>query len=216
MSIRVTRFGSSTIMAALSVWVAAGSAPPGSSEKAVLDQALNAVSIALSRDASLETLEDVAEGKPREVVTAAALKAGLRAFARPDFSFADASVRAYAMDRIGASGLPEAIQDLESITVAEIGPDDTETIYPASQIALYKALYRRETDPGRQVALLAPHRRADTRRGGLWAVDELCNRGSNGSLPEIRKMVESYPGGLSGGEQVRFCEGADGDRKSES
>jgi hypothetical protein len=155
---------------------AAGSMPaPFAGAMRALDRALKAVSVGWSRNAALETLEDVAEGRQKEVIVTAALKAGLEDFHHPDLSFGDASVRSYAMDRIGASGLPEAIEYLRSMTTARIGPDSTETIYPASQVALYKALFRQETDPGRRVAFLEQQlTKPPVGQVAIWAMNELC------------------------------------------
>jgi len=173
----------------------------------MLNQALKAVSVEWSRAAALEVLEDVAEGRPKEVIVAAALGSGLEAFARPDISFEYPCVRVYAMDRIGASGLPEAIEYLRTMS-AKVGPDSTETIYPASQVALQKALLLQEEDPQRQITFIEQQlTKPSVGQVASRAMDELCNRGSTGSLPEIKKLVKYRNHDLPyGDKQIQWCE----------
>ena len=179
---------------------------PCAGEERLLDQAVKAMSVEWSRAAALETLQDIAEGKPKEVIVGAALRAGLEV--RPARSLYEYPCgRAYAMDRIGASGLPEAIEYLRTMTIARVGPDGTQSIYPASQVALQKALLRQETDPERQVAFLEEQlAKPAVGEVASWAVEELCNRGNTSSLPVIQKMVKGWWTGPRGEEQIRWCE----------
>jgi hypothetical protein len=157
------------ISAALSVWAAAALGQMHfAASTHMLDRALKAVSVEWSRDAALETLKDIAEGKPKETIIEAASRAGMNDLGDYDYMFGNAYVRSYAMDRIGASDLPEAIEYLKSMTIAKVGPDSTETIYPASQVALYKALYRQETDRERQIAFL--ERQLTSAKSQKWRV----------------------------------------------
>ena len=192
------------VMLVLLPYTAAGNSPPSFfAERGFLDRALKATLDSATRNAALQLLEDVADGKPKEMVIESALRAGLGVFVRTDFSLTDATVRAYAMDRIGASGLPEAIEYLRSVTVDKIGPDSTQTIYPASQVALNNAILLQETDPGRQVEFLEQQLPS---HGAVanWAMNELCNRGSTRSLGEIAKLT-SWWGGPRSAEQLQFC-----------
>ena len=195
------------IVISLSRVLMADTLPPFPAETNSLDRAYNATQVESTRLPGLEMLEAVAEGKSGESIITSAQRAGLGMLAATGLFFDAPSVRAYAMDRIGASGLPEAIEYLKSMTVDRVGPDSTQTIYAASQVALYKALFRQETDPEKQVAFLEHQLMAPTHGAvASWAMSALCNRGSSSSLPEIKKLVKMRYQNLPRGDaQIQFC-----------
>jgi len=121
-----------------------------------LYEASNAAMHEGSKGAALEVMQAVAEGKSLEVILTTAQRAGLQAFLAKDLMFraTDYSVREFAMEMIGRTGLTAALDYLSAVTPERLGRDESRGIYPASQVALHKALLRRETDPLRQIAFL--------------------------------------------------------------
>ncbi len=158
--------------------------------------------------AALETMEAVADGKPTEAILAAATRAGLRAqFADvPSFRETDYSVRVFAMEMIGRTGLPEALDYLSATTPQSVGEDDSRSVYPASKVALHKALLRRETDPNQQIAFLELQlTSARVGQVALWAQEELCNRGSMRSMELIETFIMRLEPSPRGDANVAFC-----------
>ena len=180
---------------------------PFAGEMGALDQAFNALSVTNKQTLALRTLEAVAERQPQPEVVALATKAGLDAFAGRDLMFGDSTVRAYALDRIGASGLPEALQYLREFTRDKVGHDSSDTVYPAVQVALHHLLLGREASPQDQIAFLEKSiLKPSVGQVANWAMNELCNRGSVGSLGVIRTFVHRLYPDRDGDDTIRFCE----------
>ncbi len=173
-----------------------------------LYEASNAAMRGGSTRAALETMEVVAEGKSIDVILAAAQRAGLQAYFTKDLQFRDTdySVRAFAMEMIGRTGLPEALDYLSAVTPEQLGRDDSRTIYPASKVGLYKALLQRDTDPERQIVFLeAQLTSAPVGQVALWAQEELCDRGSVASIDMIQRFIKGLDSSSRGEEKVAFC-----------
>ena len=68
-------------------------------------------------------MEDIAEGKPDGVIISSALRAGLQAYfpVEISFSMSGTSIREYALEMIGRTALPEAIEYLSAMTPERIG-----------------------------------------------------------------------------------------------
>jgi len=172
-------------------------------------QASEAAIHGTSRAAALEILEDIAENKPAELTLDAARRAGLLAYFAPQLSFANpnVSLREYAFGMLGRTGLPEAIAFLSTMTPEKLSPDDSERLYPMSQLALRQALFQQETDSRSQIAFL--EREVTSPANGysaLWAREELCDRGSIASIEMIQESIKSLYSGSRGDEMVAFCQ----------
>jgi len=171
-----------------------------------LYEASNAAMRGQMSAAALETMEAVAEGKSAEVILAAARRGGLESHFGKEVPFIDYNVRTCAMEMIGRTGLPEAIDYLMAVTPEQVGADESHSIYPASKVALAKALLRREADVGRQISYL--ELQLTTARVGevaLWAKEELCNRGSVESMDLVEHFIKRLDPFPRGDEFVTFC-----------
>jgi hypothetical protein len=121
-------------------------------QKAAIDKAFDAALQGVHRDEAMEMLENIAEGRPIDVVKAVAAKAGLTSYIDDGLGIDSLRTRRYAVERIGETDLPEAVQYLQMLTEGHVGRDDSRTIYPNAKLALQKALFRREKEPGQQIA----------------------------------------------------------------
>jgi len=161
-----------------------------------------------SKGAALEVMEAVAEGKSMEVILTIAQKAGLQTFFTKDLTFraTEYSAREFAMEMIGRTGLPAALDYLSAVTPERLGSDESRGIYPASKVALHKALLRRETDPLRQIAFLETQLTSATvGQVALWAQEELCNRGSVRSIDLTAQFIKRLDSSSRGDERIAFC-----------
>lgn len=178
-------------------------------QRAALYQAYNAAIHGKSRAEALEVMEDVAEGKPDDVIEGAGRRAGLQAYFTDQLPFTPpmVSLRIYALELIGRSALPEAIEYLSAMTPEKMGADDSQSLYPHSKLALRQALLIGVTDPQQQIAFLEAELTNPTNGyTALWAEEELCNRGSEGSTEMITQFIKRVYSGARGDDQAAFCQ----------
>ena len=160
--------------------------------------------------AALNLLERVALGQVRAISPEAQVEVGLKPVALQLKDFEEPTVRACALRKIGETGLPEAEEFLASLKQADIGTDSGQQIWPAAQVALRDARLRR-TDPQSRIGFLEsvltePHDAVSNGAVRLWAVGELCDRGSLVSLSVIQKSIRNFWTGQRGEDEIRFCE----------
>jgi hypothetical protein len=158
--------------------------------------------------AVLQILRDIVVGRTSDIspalLTAAALKT-------VDISLLRApEVRAYAVEKIAAVGSDDSIAWLKALRVEDLPGDRSYTVYGAVQVAYRRTLLSREPDPNAQRAFLEDllQRRSDpwaSDRIFSWALSELCNRGSVGSMPIIEQALgkQGDPPALN---KIRECE----------
>jgi hypothetical protein len=146
------------------------------------------------------------DGASPELETRVGLKAGeLR---EPDFK--EPEVRACALRKIGETALDEAVDFLTKLKADDLGRDPSQTIWPAAQIALRDAQLRRIKDPTMMTEFL--ERTVTERHDAIsnsavtgWAVNELCERGAESSLPVIEESIRGARSGQYAAEEVAFC-----------
>jgi hypothetical protein len=193
--------------------LALGAGPmPGGAELGVVDRILDAIQRGRLPPNDIALLEHTAEGRFAESDVAVVLSLGI---GRRDFSpvaMRSEQVRAHAYRKIGEIRLPEAQRYLAGLTVADIGTEVSQQVWPAAQIALHMALLGNLADREAQLAFL---RKAAVERGTRyadgavqnWAQNELCNSGDQASLPLIRDALKRMWVGTSGErEEIRKCE----------
>jgi hypothetical protein len=164
-----------------------------------------AVSQPEARPLALQVLETVALGKAAEIAADAEAGLGLaqNELHTPEW-FTAVSVRECALRQIGRTALPEAVEFLNGLKLADFADDTSQTLWRAANIALQEAGLRAIQDSYLQTKFLE---RATLGRGGMWAVDELCDRGSFASLVTIQNTIRTMYRGDDRAEQyVAFCE----------
>jgi hypothetical protein len=158
---------------------------------------------------ALDVLERVALGRTAEISVESEAQVGRTQKQLRDPAFSWPEVRACALRKIGETGLAEAVDFLRDLKRADVGTDITQEIWVASRVALRDALLRRIEDPQLQIeflenTLMEPEMsRAAT---GHWAVDQLCDRGSLGSLVVIQEAIRKRRNGQRDDDEIAFCE----------
>jgi len=187
--------------------------PPYAMERKVLDRIFV---LSLNQDevgrAALEVLEQVALGHSSDIAPEAEMRIGIATgtLRRPDY--ASASVRAHAFRKIGESNSSEALRFLTKLQPADVGPESSQGIWSAAQIALTNVRLGRIDDPRAKAEFL--ERTLTTQEkvyydGGTWAywiIDKLCDTGATTSLVIIRKSIRSHLSASRGENAIRFCE----------
>jgi hypothetical protein len=169
-----------------------------------------AVSQTGKRALALELLERVADGRTDQIGVESEVQVDVPMGTLRQTIFAEPTVRACALRKIGETGLPEAEEFLANLKQADIGTDSGQQIWPAAQVALRDARLRR-VDPQSRISflesvLMEPHDAVSNSAIGLWAVQELCDRGSLVSLSGIQKSIRNFWTGQRGEDEIRFCE----------
>ena len=151
----------------------------------------------------LEILERVAEGRMDTANPDLETPFGLRPGQLRGPEFKEKTVRAEALQKIAELDVPEALAFLQNLT----GPDfatHSGQLWPDAQVALHRALLKRIPDEASQVRFLEDTARTSV--AYLWAVDELCDRGSQGSLPVVRASIRRHDSTRRGEQRIAFCE----------
>jgi hypothetical protein len=154
---------------------------------------------------ALGVLERVAEGRPVEIDPLAAGKIGLKPSEVQDSYLKSPSARAYAMRTIGEVDLPEALNYLSRLKREDFSSDDSGHLWPAAFIGLHTARLNRISDSQGKIEFLEN----GLEGGGFiarWAANELCDRGSQKSLPFIRASIKKRDSSQRGENEIRFCE----------
>jgi hypothetical protein len=155
---------------------------------------------------ALGMLERVAEGRVAGLSPEVEVQVGLQPGQLHKPEFKDEGVRSHALRRIGEVDLPEALAYLQNLKKGDIQPDVSGRMWSSAQIALRQGQVNRIPDETGKISFLegVTSDRASAAAG--WAVQELCNRGSNRSLGFISGSIrrrDSTPRGLV---DVSFCE----------
>jgi hypothetical protein len=118
-------------------------------------------------------------------------------------AFGDPYARAYAFEKIGECALPEALEFLTNVAPADLAPDETGHLWPASQVGLTTAHLIRAADETQRVEIL---RAALKTAASAWAEEELCNRGALLALADVKQMMRQRWSGKRGEDAAAFCE----------
>ncbi len=182
----------------------------GAREHTILHRLGAAVMKPQTKAIALDLLERVALGKRDDILPEWEVQVGLPAGTLAYKAFADTSNRCYALDQIGETGAPEAVEFLAQRTREDFEPDTTGSMWPAAQVALRVARLRGIADPQAQVQFieqaLASQLPDGRSRIALWAIDELCDRGVLTSMANIQHTLKSMWPGKHGEDELRFCE----------
>ena len=157
---------------------------------------------------ALELLQLVALGRTSAVPAGAETKVGLAPGELQQAIFAEASVRVYALQRIGECDLPEALEFLKNLKRVDLGEDTTQMIWPNSRVALTNALLHRIRDPEARTEFLVNALKQGEGRGLVvhWASQQLCDQGTSTALPLIGRSIRNNWPGPHGEEELAFCE----------
>ena len=137
--------------------------------------------------AALEILERVASGRMDNAKSDLEELVGLRPGQLRGSVFKDPMVRSHALRDIGDLELPEALEYLQNLKIEDLPPDTSQQVWQAAQIALRQGLINRIPDEPGKVRILEDAIVSWNRAAG-WAVQQLCDRGSSGSL----SIIEAY------------------------
>jgi len=190
----------------------ASSPAPFNVEQAVLDRiATTAKSQPSASRIALETLERVVEGRAESISVVAESQLGLKPGELRRVEFKDATVRAYAVRKIGESNLSDALQYLRNLRQDHLPPDESQQVWPATQIALHEALLNRVPNSQSRIeflenALTTEHDAISNSAVATWAANELCDGGALSSLPVIQQSIRKRDPFPSGEEEMQFCE----------
>lgn len=185
--------------------------PPFAVECSVVQRIEVSASSARTKTTAMNALERIATGNASSVVAGKAVALGLEEgiFHDKDKQFASPTVRACALRGIGRTASDEAVDFLAKLSPDALGSDPSQRLWPAAQVALRDAQMRRIADPQKKIEFLEGIL-AGTRDGrgsvAAWAVNELCNRGAQTSLPVIQKAITSAWSGQYGLDEIEFCE----------
>lgn len=152
--------------------------------------AATASQAAASRTAALRLLEGVADGRGDMLGPELEVQVGLKPGRFKDADFKAPEVRAHALLRIGESGLPEALDYLKTLKPADFAADTSGQMWQAAQTALYQARLNGITDPGERIQFLERAlRERNNSPAATWAVNQLCDSGTQISLPVIQETI---------------------------
>jgi hypothetical protein len=184
---------------------------PNAEQCAALEKALSTAGTQSGKASIIRMIEEVALGRTDSINPEAETEAGLAPGTVHQQVFADPGVRACALRTIGRSDLPEAVDFLGRLRPEDVGPDQTQMVWPAAQVALREAKLRRIADAGARTEFLehtVTERHDAVSNGAVtwWAVDELCNSGSQPSLPVLQESIRRTYSGQRGEDEVEFCE----------
>ncbi|MCC6367216.1 MAG: hypothetical protein IT165_27160 [Bryobacterales bacterium] len=190
----------------------ASTPPPYALEKRILDRIF---ALSLNEDEigriAIDVLEKVALGRLSNIGPQTEARIGLVGgmLRRPEYG--SATVRAHAFRKIGESSSPEALGFLTRVQQADVGPDSSQEIWPAVQIALTNARLSKIDDPRVKAEFLErtlTEEKVHYGGGELahWVVDKLCDSGATTSLVIIRQSIRSRISGPRGESEIRFCE----------
>ena len=133
----------------------ANTSPPFAGECALLDRArLTAESRTDLRNAALELLERVINGRADTVSSDTEIQLGAPSGVLRRKEFLDPAVRACALRTLGETGLPEATHILSRFTPPAAGDDPGQLIWPAAQIALRECHLRSIGDSQSKIKFL--------------------------------------------------------------
>jgi hypothetical protein len=195
------------ILMPVTVWLCSATKPPAFYfEHLLLDRVSAQAKVgSATRTVALEALERVAEGRLDTAAPDTELKMGLKPNELRTQWFKDGSVRAYALQKIAETDLPEALEYLQNLKSTDIEPDSTGMVWPMAQMALRLAQLNRIPDEPAKIRFLEDTTTEHT-AAARWAVNELCERGSYKSLGFIRASVRSRNSTPTGDHEIAFCE----------
>ena len=180
-------------------------------ERLLLDRVASAAERSQATSAkALEVLEQVALGRTRDISAQTQTELGMIKDELQKNEFNDPFVRAYAFHKLAETGLTEAVDFLTNLRREDIGPDNSQQIWPAAQVALQTALLKRTRDPQHQIEFLQRTLTSQLPDGrgavAWWAVNELCDRGDLPSTAMIQEVIKAKWSDRYGDDQLRFCE----------
>jgi hypothetical protein len=185
--------------------------PPFAGQCAALDRVAAAAANARTESIAIDSLEKIALGRAAGIGAEADATLGMAAGTLEDKGFADPTARACALRSLGRTALGGAIEFLTKLTPADLGSDPSQRLWPAAQVALREAQLRGITDTYLKTEFLdrtvtEHHDAVSNSAVTSWAVDELCDRGAQVSLPVIQQSIRSRRNGPRDEQEIEFCE----------
>lgn len=157
---------------------------------------------------ALELLKRVALGRMPDLPTESLNKLGLAP--TPPLGklvFVDAYFRTHAFENIGKIDQEAAFSFLANVIESDLGLDTTGTVWTSSQIALANARLNKISGQRMKIEFLESLV-TDRSLASFWAVNQLCDGGSLGSISVTRLYFKQTSRSEIeyGEEQRRFCE----------
>ena len=196
------------ILLVATAWPCMGTTPaPFAFECSLLDRVSDAAKAGLpSRSIALEILERVGEARMDSSTTDLEAQVGLKPGQLHGREFKDSTVRAHALRRIGELDVSEALTYLLNLQRSDFESDTSGEIWPAAQIALRQAQLNGIPEEPAKIHFLEDTT-SEKSAAASWAVDELCERGSYGSLGFIRASMRKRNSIPDSEKDIAFREG---------
>jgi len=200
------------VLLALFAQALPGMPPPFLVECRQLDLVYKAVNAdSPASQTAFEVLKLVALGQADGIDDGQRTRVGLKPEQLKGAAFKNPNVRMYAFERIGAPGLPEALDFLENLEEDDVGTDAVHQVWPVAQIALRQSHLNRISDPQARRAFFektVTELHDPISRDGVvtWAVDQLCDSGAFASLPLIRESIRKRDSGPRSEVRIQYCE----------
>lgn len=178
--------------------------PPFAAERGLIDRIFAAASASETSDTALKLLEYVARGHTGEIQDGLEGKVGLAQSQLRTKWFSDPTVRAYALLKIGQTGLPAALEFLTGLTRDDFRVDSSGRLWADAQVALANAVLLGIQDAQSQTEFLVHTMK--TSLAASWAGEQLCDRGALSALPDVRQWLRSRRNGPRDEDDIEFCE----------
>lgn len=196
------------LLATAGVAICFGSIPPPyyAECRLVDEMVVKAKAIPASQAVALEILERIVERQIQSARPDLELAAGLPygQFRKPEFSTDEVRIRA--LLRISDLDLPEALDYLKNLSKDRLAPVSSSQVWDTAEIALHRAELNRISDENARVPFLEDTTGGKSAAVAWWAVQSLCNQGSQRSLPFIRESIWRHNPTADGQQQISFCE----------
>jgi hypothetical protein len=190
----------------LTALATSGAQVPLAAQKSLLDRiAAEARLDKPARTAAVMVLKQVALGQEATIAPELTARVAAQPDALQDRSFGEPEVRAHAFRAMGATGLPEVADFIESLKPTDLREDSSRWIWQAAQIAAREIRFSAISDPQEKTRFLENTLSAEESAVVSWAVSQLCNSGSVESSAAIRQaLARMYP--ANPGSEFRRCE----------
>jgi hypothetical protein len=199
------------LLSVLTLVCPGGELPPFAVELAAIDRAFDAVWTESTRALGLGLLERISMDQFGAADLVALSLLNFRSIDIGPGSFKNETVREHALRRIGELRSPDGLAFLSNLRMADFPEDQSHQIWSAAQVALRQAQSENFSGPVPKIEFLKQmlENKIDGVSDGAvhgWAASQLCDVGSEASLPDVRRwLVSVYPAATAEAE-LEFCE----------
>jgi hypothetical protein len=175
-------------------------------ERRLIDRIVESSRSEGRRDSALRNLERLADGEIPRFDAAAREELGFSATTLSGMAYRMPSVRAYALRAVGLVGGDDAIKFLSAKTKSDFDQAGLQELWPAVQVSIENV---RLGQLSSQQAIEVYLQTTLTNSSGAvanWAVEEVCDRGLESSLPFVQESIRRMNAGPRSEADIRFCE----------